>query len=115
MDNYQPTLDAVFQALSDPTRRAVVQRLGAGPATVSELAQPFDMALPSFLGHLKKLEHAGLVRTAKKGRVRRCTLRPNALTPMKDWLDEQRMLWDERLNMFDDYVTKLAKGRGDGS
>jgi len=113
MVNHQPSLDAIFQALADPTRRAVVQRLGAGPATVSELAEPFDMALPSFLGHLGKLESAGLVETEKQGRVRRCALRPEALAPLRSWLDEQRALWGARLDQFDEYVTRLAKEHKD--
>ena len=74
MDNNAIALDAIFHALADPTRRAVIQRLGEGPATVSELAEPFDMALPSFMKHVRVLEGTGLVRSRKLGRIRTCVL-----------------------------------------
>lgn len=107
-------LDFLFQALGDPTRRAILERLARGPATVSELAAPFDMALPSFLGHVRRLEAAGLVTTAKTGRVRTVTLVPGAFTPVRSWLDGQRALWEDRLDRLDDYVTRLMKERADG-
>lgn len=111
MTNYEPSLDTLFNALGDPTRRAVVSRLAHSSATVSELAEPHDMALPTFLGHLKKLEQAGLIATLKRGRVRHCTLRPEALLPVRGWLDAQRAIWETRLDQFDDYVLQLAKDR----
>lgn len=114
MANHQPDLDAVFSALSDPTRRAVIARLTGGPATVSELASSHDMALPSFMGHLGKLEKAGLIRSTKSGRVRSCELAEGALLPAQDWLAEQRALWEARLDRFDDYATNLMKGRDNG-
>ena len=80
-------LDGTFRALSDPTRRAVLEALGRGPASVSELARPFDMALPSFLQHLKVLEDSGLVDTRKVGRVRSCSLKTEALAAVGHWLD----------------------------
>ncbi len=107
-------LDTLFQALGDPTRRAMLERLARGPATVTELAAPFDMALPSFLGHVGRLEAAGLVTTAKSGRVRTVTLVPGAFTPVRGWLDDQRALWEGRLDRLDDYVTRLMKERADG-
>lgn len=98
MANYSALLDQVFRALADPTRRAVVQKLSDGPATVSELAEPFDMALPSFVGHLKVLEQCGLVRSAKTGRVRTCHLVTDSLSPAEQWLTERRQLWEGRLD-----------------
>ncbi len=111
MAKFDPDLDLVFAALSDPTRRAVVARLARGPATVSELAAPHAMALPSFTGHLGKLETAGLIETEKRGRSRICRLRPEGLAPVGDWLADQRALWEGRLDDFDDYVTRLHKER----
>jgi len=113
MTKHDPSLDALFTALGDPTRRAVLARLARGPASVSELAAPHDMALPSFLGHLRKLEAAGLVETPKSGRIRECRLLPGALSPARHWLEEQRALWEGRLDRFDDYVTRLMKERAD--
>jgi DNA-binding transcriptional ArsR family regulator len=102
-----PTLDDTFRALADPTRRAVVQALGRGPASVSELARPFEMALPSFLQHLKVLEESGLVTTAKSGRVRTCTLRKEQLAAAETWLEAQRSLWTQRLDQLDAFVLQL--------
>jgi DNA-binding transcriptional ArsR family regulator len=89
-------LSDVFYALADPTRRSIVGALGRGPATVSSLAAPFQMALPSFMKHLAVLERSGLVRSSKSGRVRTCTLHPRALTQAEQWLARQRTLWAER-------------------
>jgi DNA-binding transcriptional ArsR family regulator len=107
MSAAQPALDQTFRALSDPTRRAVVQALGRGPSSVSELARPFEMALPSFLQHLKVLEDSGLVATAKTGRVRICTLRIEPLAAAEHWLEAQRTLWTKRLDQFDAFVLQL--------
>ncbi len=96
MDNYK--LDALFAALADPTRRAIVARLTAGDVSVSALADPHDMALPSFLKHLSRLEAAGLVRSRKEGRTRICTLHPEALAAATTWIDAQRALWEARLD-----------------
>jgi len=115
MAKHDPQLDRLFAALSDPTRRATISRLTRGPATVSELAAAHDMALPSFLGHLEKLERAGLIRSSKAGRVRTCRLADDALAPARDWLSEQRALWRARLGQFDDYVANLMKEKNDGS
>lgn len=108
MANFDAQLPAIFGALSDPTRLAVVERLMRGPASVSELAKPFDMAGPSFLKHLRVLEEAGLARSEKKGRVRTVTLRPAALRWVEKWVERHRGLWERRL---DDLGTFLAKGK----
>ncbi|HEV2554470.1 MAG TPA: metalloregulator ArsR/SmtB family transcription factor [Bosea sp. (in: a-proteobacteria)] len=102
-----PTLDDTFRALADPTRRAVVQALGRGPASVSELARPFEMALPSFLQHLRVLEESGLVTTIKSGRVRTCSLRREPLAAAETWLEAQRSLWTQRLDQLDAFVLHL--------
>ena len=111
MTKYDPSLDKCFSALGDPTRRLILQRLVRGAASVSELAEPHDMALPSFMEHLKKLEAAGLVTSKKQGRTRTCELTPDAFAPAKDWLSEQSELWDGRLDRLDDYVSNLMKER----
>jgi DNA-binding transcriptional ArsR family regulator len=102
-------LDDVFRALGDPTRRAVVHRLGKGESSVSELAAPFAMALPSFLQHLRVLEKSGLVRSVKVGRVRTYRLQRAPLEAAEKWMNEQRELWSSRLDRFDEYVMSLKK------
>jgi DNA-binding transcriptional ArsR family regulator len=111
MAKHDSDLDRIFCALGDPTRRAIFARLSRGPASVSELAGPHDIALPTFLGHLKKLEMSGLVETSKKGRVRVCRVSPEAFAPAQSWLDDQRRLWETRLEQFDDFAINLAKDR----
>jgi DNA-binding transcriptional ArsR family regulator len=100
MPNQMAQLNLVFQALADPTRRAVVERLSRGPTATSELAQPFKMALPSFLQHLDVLQKCGLVQSRKSGRVRTYELAPNTLKEAEDWLSAQRSLWEQRLDSF---------------
>lgn len=100
-------VDVVFHALSNPTRRRVLERLSAGPATVSELAEPFDMQLPSFVQHLSVLEDSRLVKSKKRGRVRTYELAPERLEIAEDWLAARRQLWEARLNRFDQYVKQL--------
>ncbi|MCZ2403427.1 winged helix-turn-helix transcriptional regulator [Paenarthrobacter sp. Z7-10] len=90
MPKYYEELDSVLRALADPTRRAVVERLVKSPAVVSELAAPFEMALPSLIQHLRVLENAGVVTSEKLGRVRTVSLRPGALDVLHLWLGEQR-------------------------
>ncbi len=102
-----PALDRVFYALADPTRRAVLARLSGGPNTVSELARPFDMALPSFTQHLNVLEDCGLVRSKKSGRVRTYRLAPKPLEAAEGWLVAQRSLWGRRLDQLDSYLLTL--------
>ncbi len=106
------TIENVFQALSDPTRRGVVERLSAGPASVSELARPFDMALPSFVQHLGVLETAGLVRSRKHGRVRTYELAREGLNPVEDWLSRTRRIWETRLDQLDRYLIGLKNQEG---
>ena len=101
--------DAVFHALSNPTRRRVLERLSAGPATVSELAAPFDMQLPSFVQHLSILEQSRLVRSKKRGRVRTYEIAPARFKVVEDWLAARRRLWEARLDRFDDYVQQLKE------
>lgn len=101
------TLDRTFHALSNATRREVVARLGAGPATVSELAEPFDMALPSFMQHLRTLESCGLVRSRKQGRTRTVRLDPANVRKATGWLLEQRAVWEKRLDQLDSYLKNL--------
>lgn len=94
----------VFKALADPTRRRVVERLGTRTVSTSDLAADFDMALPSFLSHLRLLEESGLIRSAKVGRVRTYQLVPESLEQVARWLDERRQLWEQRLDQLDNYL-----------
>ena len=109
MPNQSIRLDRVFQALADPTRRAVLERLSSGPAPVSELAQPFEMALPSFSQHLDVLEHCGLVRSRKTGRVRTYRLAPRPLKVAEHWMVKQRANWERRLDQLDNYLKDLKE------
>jgi len=102
-------LTHVFRALTDPTRRAVLERLARGPAAVSELAQPFKMALPSFVQHLGVLEDCGLVLSNKKGRVRTYALAPQPLKAAENWLSAQRLEWERRLDALDDFLETLKE------
>jgi DNA-binding transcriptional ArsR family regulator len=102
-------VDGVFRALSDPTRRQVVERLARGPATTSELARPFAMALPSFTQHLGVLERLGMVTSEKAGRVRTYRLAPEPLEEVGSWLDTQRALWSRRLDQLDELLHELKE------
>jgi DNA-binding transcriptional ArsR family regulator len=93
-----PDLNLMFQALADPTRRAMVDRMTRGPASVSDLARPFAMTLAAVMQHLKVLEQSGLVRTQKEGRVRTCRIDPAALRTAEDWIAERRTTWESRLD-----------------
>src|SRR6185436_13330786 len=99
--------DEVFHALSNPTRRKVLEQLSVGPATVSELAAPFDMKLPSFVQHLSVLEHSRLVKSKKRGRVRTYEIAPERFQVAEEWLTARRQLWEARLDQFDHYVKQL--------
>jgi DNA-binding transcriptional ArsR family regulator len=110
MPNQQLRLDGVFRALGDPTRRAVLSRLTAGPASVTELARPFNIALPSFTQHLGVLERCGLVRSRKVGRVRTYRLVPQPLKAAERWMAQQRALWERRLDQLDNYLLELKEG-----
>jgi DNA-binding transcriptional ArsR family regulator len=101
------TVDEVFRALSDPTRRDVIARLTRRPASVSELAEPFDMALPSLMQHLRVLESSGVVRSTKTGRVRTYRLVPKRLQLAERWLVAQRDLWERRMDRFESYANSL--------
>lgn len=105
MGKYSQELDGVLVALADPTRRAVIRRLGNGPASVGELARAFPITLPSFMKHVRTLETNGLIRTAKAGRVRTCTLNRQRLALVEDWLAEERRLWDARTDRLEQLVT----------
>ena len=102
-------LNRVFQALADPTRRAVLQRLGGGPAPMTELARPFKMALPSFSQHLRMLEGCGLVRSRKSGRVRTYELAPEPLQAAEHWISAQRVIWERRLDQLDPLLMTLKE------
>jgi DNA-binding transcriptional ArsR family regulator len=102
-------IDQVFHALADPTRRRVIERLVSGPASTTVLAEPFDMALPSFTQHLAVLERAGLVTSAKTGRVRTYRLARAALDVVDGWLADQRRTWKQRLDQLDDFLTTLKE------
>ena len=102
-------VDGIFRALSDPTRRDVIGRLSVRPISVSHLAAPYDMALPSFVEHLKVLEQSGLVRSRKVGRVRTYELAPEQLKVAEGWLAQQRTLWERRLDQLDSYLMKLKQ------
>lgn len=105
MPNHSGSLDQVFQALADPTRRGMVERLIAGPASVSELSRPLAMSLPAAMQHLQVLEACGLVRSEKTGRVRTCRIEPAALRAAEAWITDQRTAWETRLDRLGDYLT----------
>jgi DNA-binding transcriptional ArsR family regulator len=104
--NQAANLDQMFQALADPTRRAMVERLARAPASVSELAKPFAMSLPGVVQHLQVLEAAGLVRSEKIGRVRTCRIDTKALSAVERWATERRKLWERRLDRLGDFLNE---------
>jgi DNA-binding transcriptional ArsR family regulator len=103
------TIDAMFRALGDPTRRRVVERLSAGPASMTELSRPFDISLPSLFKHLGILEQSGLVRSTKVGRVRTYRLVPSRLQSAEHWLSRQRRLWEQRLDQLDAHLKTMKE------
>lgn len=112
MPNIQtdPTqLDRMFHALADPSRRAVLERLAEGPASVGELAKPLPMALPSLMQHLRLLEECGLIQTEKVGRVRTCRLQPHAMDAAGEWIARQRAVWEARFDRLDAYLQILKQ------
>jgi DNA-binding transcriptional ArsR family regulator len=113
MLNQKPSLDRLFQALADPTRRAIIERLSRGPAPVTELARPLTMSLPSAMQHIGILESAGLVRSEKIGRVRTCTIEPQALSQVEHWINARRIEWEHRLDRLGDYLKTLDGERDD--
>ena len=111
MINYQAELDRTFQALGDPTRRAIVERLTAGPATVSELAATLPMSLPAVMLHLKVLEKSGLVVSEKQGRVRTCRIDPMKLSLAERWVSERRQVWERRLDRLGAFLDETENGK----
>ena len=111
MAQYSAQLDGVFVALADPTRRAVIRRLGGGPSSVGELSREFAMTLPSFMKHVRTLETNELIRTTKVGRVRTCALERDRLALVEDWLAEQRRIWEGRTDRLERFVTETMEGQ----
>ena len=107
--NHSASLDRVFQALADPTRRVIVERLTRGPASVSELAEPLDMSLPAVHQHLQVLEMSGLVRSEKAGRVRTCRIDHAVLRQAEEWIGRRRATWERRLDRLGDYLGQQEK------
>ena len=98
MLQHSPSLDRLFHALADSNRRLMVERLSRGPASVSDLARPFDISLPAVMQHLQILESSGLVRSEKVGRVRTCRIEPRALSLVEQWISERRSTWERRFD-----------------
>jgi DNA-binding transcriptional ArsR family regulator len=114
MLNYEAPLDRAFQALADPTRRAMVERLAQGPATVSELKRPLVMSLPAVMQHLAVLETSGLVVSQKSGRVRTCRINPAALADAERWIAARRLEWERRLDRLGEYLKSTnSEGKSD--
>ncbi|GAB3460328.1 metalloregulator ArsR/SmtB family transcription factor [Massilia terrae] len=115
MLNHQDPLDLAFQALADGTRRTMLERLAAGPVSVSALAQPLQMSLPAVMQHLSVLEHAGLVRSEKMGRVRTCRIEPAGLSLAEQWINARRAEWEDRFDRLGDFLNNLNdQGEGNG-
>ena len=112
MAKHDPDLSLLFHALADTTRRSILNRLAQGPARVTDLAGPTGLRLPTVMRHLSVLEEAGLIATSKDGRVRTCAIRPDAMEPAREWIDEQRAIWEARLDRLDAFVMDVMKGRG---
>lgn len=108
-------LDLMFQALADPARRGMVDRLCQGPASVSQLAEPFAMSLSAVMQHLQVLEASGLVHTAKVGRVRTCQIEPTALRRAEGWISERRTLWEHRLDKLGEFLAETSDETEQGS
>jgi DNA-binding transcriptional ArsR family regulator len=106
------TVSLTFQALADPTRRTIVERLSLGSASVSELAAPLSVSLPAVHQHLQVLEHSGLVRSEKVGRVRTCHLEPTMLQTAENWIEQRRAMWERRLDRLDAYLAALPPEGG---
>lgn len=114
MLNYVTPLDRAFQALADPTRRAMVERLTQGPASVSELKRPLEMSLPAVMQHLAVLEMSGLVASEKAGRVRTCRINPAALAEAERWIADRRAEWERRFDRLGEYLKSLnSEGESD--
>ncbi len=108
MVKYQNTLDSTFHALADPTRRAILARLASGEASVTELAEPFDMSLPAISKHLRVLEKAGLLARRREGRVHRCSMDPEPLKSAADWIAEHQRFWEQSLDRLARYLEETT-------
>jgi DNA-binding transcriptional ArsR family regulator len=113
MTKHYPELSLLFHALADPTRRSILTRLAERPARVTDLAGPTGLSLPTVMRHIAVLEEAGLIATSKDGRVRTCAIVPEAMEPMRTWLDEQRAIWESRLDRLDAFAMKTMKERAE--
>ena len=111
MTKFHPELSLLFHALADPTRRSILTRLAEGPARVTDLSEPTGLRLPTVMRHISVLEEAGLIATTKDGRVRTCAIRPEALEPVRTWLDEQRAIWEARLDRLEAFAMTVMKER----
>ena len=112
MLNKDPSLDLMFQALADPTRRVMIERLSRGPASVSELAKPLPISLPAVVQHLQVLEQSGLVRSEKVGRVRTCTLDSGTLSLAEQWINDRRTQWVRRLDRLGEFLAANPEDDG---
>jgi DNA-binding transcriptional ArsR family regulator len=106
MDMKEPTIDRVFQALGDPTRRAIMEKLSEGPVSVSRLAEPFGITLAAVVQHVQVLEECGLVQTEKLGRVRTCRIEPAGLQVAAQWIRDRRSHWERRLDRLADFLAE---------
>ncbi len=110
MTNYPASVDLIFNALADPTRQLMVERLSRGPASVSELARPLSLSLPTVLQHLQVLERGGVVRSEKVGRVRTCRMEPTALRTAERWIVQRRADWEARFDRLGAYLAEVQDG-----
>lgn len=111
MTKHYPELSLLFHALADPTRRSILTRLAERPARVTDLSEPTGLSLPTVLRHISVLEEAGLIATSKDGRVRTCAIVPEAMEPVRTWLDEQRAIWESRLDRLEAFAMKAMEER----
>jgi DNA-binding transcriptional ArsR family regulator len=109
MAKFSTDLDRAFSALADPTRRAIVSRLCEGPKSVSELSEPFELALPSLLKHVRVLEESGLIISEKTGRVRTCRIEPDALHATQAWIGQHIASWERRLDRMQDHIHRMKR------
>jgi DNA-binding transcriptional ArsR family regulator len=115
MVKYESTLDRTLSALSDPTRRGILERLSSGPASISELAGPIGISLPGVMKHIRILEEANLVATEKHGRVRECHLAPGEMDAVTDWVEMFRQRWERRLDRLEAYIDGQIEGQQGGA
>lgn len=109
MAKYSPDLDSAFFALADPTRRAIIGQLCDGPKSVSELSEPFGIALPSLLKHVRVLEESGLISSEKNGRVRTCRIEPDALRATEGWIHQHIAVWQGRLDRMEAHIERMKR------